>query len=582
MRKGKKGCIYALLFVLLFCGVTDKALAGSLLETLTGKKYNETPQLTEEDIRIMNDGDVDFVYNEDGYLTFLRGKYYEKKIEDHEDAVLSLNGIASLIGLSEGSEFFAVYGSEDPNGYVYYLFKQRYGDVTMQNASLRVIVDPQGYAAGLSCSFTPNVGIAPENPYAIDKEDAIRIVKETYPNETFVFYEEYSRQMAVTLNDISYHVWAVYTNNPQSIQTGNDRPYIEHLVAYEGSYLMNAPVASMTDSMSGDDTQQTYAENFFEGLEPETYFGSVRLHNGRIRTITVPVAYSPREGIYYLADLERKIMVADYYSLYYENEYSILSSKDNKGWKETALLAYESYCAAYDYFAEKGINSVDGMGMPILVLAGYCDENKNPILNASFLGFYSGWAVFVSSDSGNYGECLDVQAHEFTHAVTGYSMGGCYYANEQGAINEAYSDIFGNLCELSMGRGDGERWLIAEDSGNAIRSMSSPGDYGQPEFVGDRYYCPPTNYPDYAANDFGGVHTNSSLLSQAAYKLWEKGISLDDQFSLWLTSIEMMTPLSGYDDVHAALLFSCEINGFSEQYRQYITEIFEDAGLLGE
>ncbi len=34
--------------------------------------YNNTPQLSEDDIRQMNQGNAEFLYNDQGYLTFLR------------------------------------------------------------------------------------------------------------------------------------------------------------------------------------------------------------------------------------------------------------------------------------------------------------------------------------------------------------------------------------------------------------------------------------------------------------------------------------------------------------------------------
>ena len=82
-------------------------------------------------------------------------------------------------------------------------------------------------------------------------------------------------------------------------------------------------------------------------------------------------------------------------------------------------------------------------------------------------------------------------------------------------------------------------------------------------------------------NDLGGVHINSSLLSGVAYKICAAGMSLADAASLWATTIELITPLSEYEEVYAALLMSLEINGFDEGYQQVVTDAFNDAELLG-
>lgn len=123
-------------------------------QAATGENHNNVPQLKEEDILRMNQGNADFLYNDEGYVTFLRGKFYEDKVTDTEKGVESLMGIAELLGLSWGSEFFAVYGEQDEYGYTYLTYKQRYGDLTLENAVLKIILDPQGYTAGLVSSFT--------------------------------------------------------------------------------------------------------------------------------------------------------------------------------------------------------------------------------------------------------------------------------------------------------------------------------------------------------------------------------------------------------------------------------------------
>ncbi|MBQ9505400.1 MAG: M4 family metallopeptidase [Lachnospiraceae bacterium] len=65
-------------------------------------------------------------------------------------------------------------------------------------------------------------------------------------------------------------------------------------------------------------------------------------------------------------------------------------------------------------------------------------------------------------------------AHEFTHALTGAVMTTNLYMNDYGAINEAMSDIFGNLVESLMGKTEDTTWLIQENGNQPIRCMSDP------------------------------------------------------------------------------------------------------------
>ena len=108
IHKKSTAALALLLCVLLaLCGCS-RAFPEHHLETEgaaqpTEKQYNDTVQLTENDIQEMNGGKALFTYSDQGFVTTLVGKYYEGKIKTYEDAVSSLNGIASLIGLSAGS-----------------------------------------------------------------------------------------------------------------------------------------------------------------------------------------------------------------------------------------------------------------------------------------------------------------------------------------------------------------------------------------------------------------------------------------------------------------------------------------------
>lgn len=579
MKKRLISVVMAAMLILL-AGCGDKEYPEHTLSTeetkqAADKQYNDTVQLTEKDIQKMNDNKAVFVYSDENYVTTLVGKYYDEKINDYEDAVESLNGVASLIGLSAGSEFFCVFGEQDSKGYTYYTFQQKYGGLTLQYATLKVIVDPEGYAAGLSCSFTPDVGIAEEKTF-ISAAQAESIVKKQYPDTDFKYYTDYTQKSAVTFNTRTVECMVVYTSNPEQ-SVSFDMPYIEHFVTYAGEYLTSVPTSSIGSAI--DDAYKT--EDYFKNLQAETYTGTVKLYDGSSLEITVPTAYNSQDGKYYLADIDRKIMVSDYAAFNYDNgRLDFITSDDNSGWVDNYLITYYNYIRAYDYYADMNIKSIDGFETPILITVNMCNEKGEAENNACFYGVNNGWACFGSSQANRYGEALDVVGHEYTHGVTRSSMQGTKYANETGAINEAYSDIMGNIMEMRANATTDGSWKLAENSGETLRSMSNPNLYKQPAYVGDEYYGANVITP-HQYNDNGSVHQNNSLLSHIAYRLYKDGMSLSDESKLWYTSIELITPLSDYDDVYACLLFSAKINGL-DKYSDKITELFEAAGLLGD
>ena len=612
--------ITALFLAVLLCGSTaGRALAENIGGILGGLAQTEEqtepisyPQLTAEDIVRLDGGDAELLYDEEGRVTFIRGRYSPEKVENYEDAVESLNYVATLLGLTKGALFFCVYaGIDRTTGYTYYLFLQRDGDVTVVNASIKIYVDPEGYTAALSCSFQPSTGIREETAGRISREEAQQIVISQYPDLKLRVYEDATTQAGVMEDERNIHVWSVFTNNPEMASGDSDLPYLQHFVSYRGEYLMNLPCSTISQPLlQKDDALERKAKAMFEGYEPQTWTGRVTLHDQSLAEITVPVARSLSDGRYYLMDLERKMLVADYKEATYgSGEYVISSSDTNSGWKDKELLAMYNIGRVYDYYADHGLYSVDGSGIPIAILSGVCEADGTPVDNAYFNGFRDGFGLFAISDVNDSVECLDIMGHEFTHGITSYSMGGSSYVNELGAINEAFSDIMGNLCELtyaindlsiSRGTTTGQfeitgtseygssddpdpaypDWRIGEMGGRIYRDMSDPVAYRQPAFVRDAYYCLPTGHSNVVGNDYGGVHINSSLLGSIAWEMNERGLDYEKQYSLWMTAMNMMTPKSDYDDICQAMIFARKTYGWEEKVDAWIEEAFAKRGLL--
>ena len=542
----------------------NEFLAGETLDA-SGQIQEGIQQLSRSDIQRMNNGKANMIFGNEGYLSFLQGKFSNNKIENYEQAVESIQPLAELLGLSSGSEFFAVYVAKDSYGYTYYTFQQRYGELTVAYAGLKIIVDPDGYTAGLSSSFVPNIGYS-EIEIDIGAEAAEAVVLKTQSDYNLTVYSEATHKVAYSFYGQILNCYAVYTNNPNADALDFDMKYYEHFVSFDGEYLTCYPVASF----GTDNTDATRAEEYFDSLiSTDTEF-TVTTCNGSTETITVPVAYNAKNKTYYLASTERRIAVGYYTDMAKFGLVKFVESKTGTDWRNNDLLAYDRYIKAYDFYASYGVYSVDGIGIPILI------GTLMPEDNACYCGISSGWAYFGVSDLNNYSEGMDVVAHEYTHGYTSSSLTMHKYSGNTGAINEAFSDIIGNIIEMSYGMTDDLAWAIGENAGGAIRSQSDPEAYQQPVSVGGKYYCEPTNL-NY---DNGGVHVNSSLLHQMAYKLYQQGMSLEEQSLLWMRTIDLLTPLSEYPEVLAAMKLSIDIIGIDPSYKEFLTDAFDEAGLI--
>jgi bacillolysin len=220
--------------------------------------------------------------------------------------------------------------------------------------------------------------------------------------------------------------------------------------------------------------------------------------------------------------------------------------------------AYDYTGHTYDfYLAYHGRDSIDGAGMNIISTVRFCPSSDNcPYANA----YWNGQQMVFGQ---GYASADDVVAHELTHGVTDYESNLFYYT-QSGAINEAFSDIWGEFVDLTNGAGNDSpamRWLVGEDLPiGAIRSMSDPTLYEQPDSMSSYYY-----YCD--LDDGCGVHTNSGVGNKAAFLMVDGGsfggysvaaLGLDKTARIWYEAqSNLLTSAGDYGSLHDALRQAC-------------------------
>jgi Zn-dependent metalloprotease len=179
----------------------------------------------------------------------------------------------------------------------------------------------------------------------------------------------------------------------------------------------------------------------------------------------------------------------------------------------------------YDYYLEKhNRNSYDDRNGRIVSFAHYDSGYVN--------AFWNGYLNIASYGDGNLNDMslvsLDIVSHELTHGVT-QNASGLIYQNESGALKESFSDIFGTMVEFYVEKDNGD-WLIGEDcwpGGFGLRSLENPVSLGYPDtYKGINWFPQPGNPIN--ENDWGGVHTNSSVQNYWFYLLSEGGYGTND------------------------------------------------------
>jgi bacillolysin len=224
--------------------------------------------------------------------------------------------------------------------------------------------------------------------------------------------------------------------------------------------------------------------------------------------------------------------------------------------------AYDLVGATYDFYAGLGRDSLDNAGMRLVSTVNWC-ESTCPYDNAFWDGTQMVFGPGLASAD-------DVVAHELTHGITERTSNLVYWY-QSGAINEALSDIMGELFDLLRGPAPLGEWKIAENSTlGVIRDMANPPAYGDPDRMTSPYYAT-------GIWDNGGVHSNSGVANKAAYLIADGGsfngrtvapVGRSKSAALWYQTGLTLRMSSDYSDLADALEQTCD--GFASiGYRSF-------------
>ena len=230
----------------------------------------------------------------------------------------------------------------------------------------------------------------------------------------------------------------------------------------------------------------------------------------------------------------------------------VTSNSPTSGLNADGVSAAWSFGQVYDYFlAEHGRDSFDGDGATITGIVRFDSGHMNASWN-------SGASVMVFGDGDRYAASLDVVGHELSHAVVTYSA-NLEYLGQSGALNESFSDIFGELIEArALGAND---WKMGSSLSSPLRDLRDPGSVisglGQPYPARMSEYF---DLPD--TTDFGGVHINSSIFNHGFYLLAEGmngAIGLTDAGRIYYRALtQHLTKNSLFKDARLACVASAE------------------------
>ncbi|HAF28980.1 MAG TPA: peptidase M4, partial [Bacteroidales bacterium] len=433
-----------------------------------------------------------------GKPTFVKFDTKVKSVSKTETkAVLS-----SVFNMTKNDEYKSLRSEKDQIGYVHERFQQYYQGIKVENG-VYIVHSREGVLEALSGEYKliNNISVTP----SISANEAIENAKAFVNAQEYVKESEkssFTPELVIVANDYNKHpkdnyemVLAykvdVYASKPLS------RDYI-YVDAQTGDVVHTNAIIKTADATGTAATRYSGTKS----IKTDSYNGSYRLRDmSRGNGI---ITYDCNTSTSYTSAVDFTDVDNNWTAAEWDN-----AAKDNG-----ALDAHWAGMVTYDYFNEvHGRNSFDGNGAQMKTYVHFDDSYENAYWNGSVFTFGDGASTFDILTS------LDVFGHEFGHAVCEYTA-DLVYSKEPGALNEAFSDIWGCTIEYKYAP-DKDTWLMGEDLGYVLRDLSNPKAKGLPDtYLGDNWVT--------SSADYYGVHTNNGPFCYWYYLISVGGSGTND------------------------------------------------------
>ena len=497
-------------------------------------------------------GDLAISYNASGdHIVDIEGSYSKIKIDNADDALDAIYAIHDALGINnpydEVTTFLATsdnYGSE-------YSFQQVYKGVKVFGRSILTSANSLGKGDFLHSNFlASNVLDSAGMKINITASDAENKAKANYSSSVSV--------------DTAQTELVVY-----SLESYENKPVYAYIVKVYGAGLNDSVFINAENGAVI--TSYTNIHYF--------HFAPITAKDELDNTVSFPVVIHKDgdEEYFLMKDLGEPTV-----EIYDGDLDHLVTRRVGEEWNDlqqnSAYVNMREIMQWWQYSFDR--NSLNDNGMTVKVVTHQKmirdKEGRISMNNACWNGGYK--SIFFDdmsdAEAPSYATAIDVVAHETTHAVVEYQIpGGLPYANETGAINEAYADIFGCLKDKD--------WKI----GN-LRDITNPAANNAPHNVQERLpYIGEPSYPLPDTNgDFGYVHTNSFIVSRAAYLMSSSyaggnGLTWEELGKVWYKSMRMGLSMPNFGSVRRCVVNAAKKLKFSKNKIAVIEAAFDEVGI---
>lgn len=460
-------------------------------------------------------------------------------------------------------EFVLVQSGSNDLGGRHLRFHQHWQGLRVWPATLSLHLDPDGQATLLEGAYNPSpLGLATQP--RLTAQDATLQARASIQNGLAADTDAPQLVVHAPLGSEPRLAWALQLN------LGLDHAWLVFVDALDGRILARSPRHCDANVAGRGLDLENVSRNLNVWSGNGTHF-LLDTSKPMFKAGSDPV--NKPEGVITIADARnKKIQELQNSDLF------LVTSANPASWDVAdAVSAAFNFSETYDYFlADHGRNSLDGAGGNITAVVRVADYD-----NASWNGNLK---IMLFGNVRPYAAALDVVGHELTHGLT-ESSAGLVYENQPGAMNEAFSDIFGEMVEArTTGQPD---WKLGTKLGKVFRDFIQPGSL----VIGGMNRPYPSKMSEFIQlpnddnNDHGGVHINSSIIN---HTFWLAAEGLDGAIGrrdaeriFFRTLTQHLQPQSQFVDARLGAIASAEaLFGADSTQARKIAQAFDATEIL--
>lgn len=451
-------------------------------------------------------------------------------VSSAEDAATHLKELGDDIGYENALSELTEKSTTTIDGDTYYRLQQNYQGIPVYGRTVVYVTDENGEAitiTGNVIDVSKDVDLTP----ALTALEAEISIKTYMANE--LGYVNTEKVSIRSLNETDLNIY-----NMGGVETAR-LAYILHIDFYEfivdahkGDVLSCSKIMSESNATIGYTASDNTYENGFEIILNDA-------------------------GIYELTDTTHKLSV---YTLQNLSSQDLLNSMDNNvpfDWEKVQLIDSEDVIFG-NTESEIMLEAESGVQILLNVIdvqdyfcgLGFIPAGEKTLLfyNDGYQAGYNARASYVhgafpqlGENGDSYGVLfigavtgvndIDIIAHEYTHRVSRQIIEWSGQTTQNGALNEAFSDIFGIIIEAKLSDTDPD-WAMEGDNTSVYRNIANPRETGYRAILTDNNNS--QSKEEYAY---------STVISHAAYLMSKDGsglLTMDELAKLWYRAMLMM------------------------------------------